>query len=256
MPEIEYTPTTLMVPLPSNGKCYPASSPLHKKETIAVREMSAAEEDILTSMALIRTNKALETVINNCIVDKSIDSNKLIVGDRNSITIGLVLASYGSIYRASVNCPQCGKANKDYEFDINSLPVKYLKIEPINEGVNEFEWELPKTKNKITFKLLTAEDDKEIREFVEKRKSAVGDTKEYNVTTKLKKQILSINGVTDRSKIAEFVDRKMPIQDSVDFRKYLDENSPTIDTSQHFSCKECGASDRIEMPISFDFFWR
>ena len=42
------------VPLPSGGVIYPVDSPLHAKETIDIRAMTAREEDILTSRALIK----------------------------------------------------------------------------------------------------------------------------------------------------------------------------------------------------------
>ena len=42
------------VPLPSKGVIYPPDHPLHMQETIQIRAMTAREEDILTSKALIK----------------------------------------------------------------------------------------------------------------------------------------------------------------------------------------------------------
>jgi hypothetical protein len=81
--------------------------------------------------------------------------------------------------------------------------------------------------------------------------------KEQNVTIRLKKLITSINGVTDKAKIATFIEAKqMPIMDSVALRNYIEEISPDIDTKQDFECKKCGFQTKVIMPISFSFFWR
>jgi hypothetical protein len=73
----------------------------------------------------------------------------------------------------------------------------------------------------------------------------------------LKRLITSIDGVTDKSKIVNFIEaRRLPIMDSVAIRNYIEEISPDIDTTQDFSCKKCGFQGKINMPISFNFFWR
>lgn len=249
--------SVISVPLPSNGKVYPIDSPLFKKENLDVREMSANEEDLLTSVSLIRTNKAIDSVISACLIDKTLDINKLIIGDRNSILIGLVLASYGSKYVADTTCSSCKEVNKKYEFQINNLTVKELITTPVQEGTNEFSFTLPKSKLQITFKLLTSEDEKEIQLIIDRTKSILSDKRETNVTTRLKKQILSINGDYDKQKISQFIDNKlMSIIDSTALRTYIDEISPDIDTHQEFKCFNCNFTDSIEIPITYDFFWR
>lgn len=251
-----YTPTTLIVPLPSGGKVYPVDSPLHGKTELAVREMTASEEDLLTSVSLIRTGKAIDAVISACLLEK-IDPDKLLVGDRNSVLIGLILTSYGNEYEADVTCPNCQEKTKGYKFDLNNLPVKDLGSEPLEIGKNEFEFVLPKSKIRVTFSLATSEDDREIRETVEKLKSATNSNAETNITTRLKKLILSVNGDYAKGKVNELLERKMiPIKDSTALRNYIDSIQPDIDTMQEFVCKHCGQHTAINMPIGFDFFWR
>lgn len=251
-----YQPATLIVPLPSGGKVYPIGSPLHGKTELAIREMTASEEDLLTSVSLIRTGKAIDAVISACLLER-IDPDKLLVGDRNSVLIGLILTSYGNEYESDVVCPNCAEKTKKYVFDLNNLPVKGLGAEPIEIGKNEFEFFLSKSKIKITFSLATTEDDREIRQTVERIKGASKGNTETNITTRLKKQIISINGDYNRSKVSEMIDRKMiPIKDSTELRTYIDEIAPDIDTKQDFPCQHCGVTSQITMPIGFDFFWR
>ncbi|MFN9960105.1 MAG: hypothetical protein ACK55I_44050, partial [bacterium] len=45
---------------------------------------------------------------------------------------------------------------------------------------------------------------------------------------RLNKQIVEVNGITDRGEIAKFIDQ-MPIADSKFIRKFLDDNEPKLD---------------------------
>jgi len=251
------TISSMVLPLPSKGKIYSVGSSLYHKEEIEVREMTTNEEDILTSISLIKTGKAIDNVIENCILDKNIDSSKLVVGDRNAIIIGMVLASYGADYKVDVPCEKCGEINTKYQFNLNNLPVKFLTTEPLEDGKNEFNFILPKSKLKITFSLPTAEDEKEISTTVQRLKNAVNTGKESNVSIRLKKIIKSIDNNYDTRKIAEFIDqKKMSIMDSTAIRNYVEEISPDITTAQPFKCMHCGFESEVKMPINFDFFWR
>jgi len=247
--------TVIAVPLPSKGLVYPATSPLHKMETIEVREMTANEEDLLTSISLIRTGKAIDEVVKACLLSKDIDPSKLVVGDRNSLVTGLVLASYGEKYEADVRCESCGEVNKKHEFNINNLPVKYLKEAPVAEGVNEFSFQLPKSGKTVTFKLATSEDEKEITTVLSRLKASAN--REANITVRLKQLILSVDGERDPEKIAAFIDRRsLPISDSLALRNRIEKVAPDIDTQQPFTCVHCGFVGTVNMPIDFNFFWR
>ncbi len=252
-----YTPTTINAPLPSKGLIYPESSILHNKEFVAIREMSGVEEDILTSPALIRSGNAIDYVLKNCLLEKDIDINELILGDRNSLIISLVLASYGTSYKVDITCNNCDFKNKDYDFNISQLPIKNLEIEPTEKGKNEFEYELPKSKLKIRFKLLTHKEDREIREIVDKLKKLSKEQKEKYSTTRMKYEIVAINNIYDKNKIISFIEsNNMPIADTVALRNYIDKISPDIITEQEFKCSNCGETDTVKIPIDYSFFWR
>jgi len=252
-----YTPEVISVPLPSEGKVYEIGSSLHGRKEIDIREMTANEENVLTSVNMVRRGTAIDKVVKQCIIDKDIDPQQLIVGDRNSIMIGLVLASYGNEYKTEVRCPVCDTVTKDYAFNINELPVKPLKVEPVEPGKNEFDFTLPKSGLKITFKIATAADQNQIRTTADRLKQVAKLEEDVYITTSLKQLILSVDGQHNPSFIAELIDRgRLPIRDSNAIRAYIDEISPDVVTDQEFSCNTCGADSNITMPISFDFFWR
>ena len=68
------------VPLPSNGIVYPPNSSVCNADAVEIRSMTAREEDILTSRALLKSGKAITTLLANCIVDKSIVPGSLLAG--------------------------------------------------------------------------------------------------------------------------------------------------------------------------------
>ena len=86
------------VPLPSRGLIYPVDSSSHNRETIEIKAMTAREEDILTSRALIKKGTVITQLIKSCVVDKSINVESMISGDRNALMTAIRITGYGSDY--------------------------------------------------------------------------------------------------------------------------------------------------------------
>ena len=93
---------TEFVELPSKGLFYPPNHPLHNQETIEIKQMTAKEEDILTSRSLLKKGVAIERVISSVIMDKRIKPATLLVGDRNAIIIAARISGYGSDYATKI----------------------------------------------------------------------------------------------------------------------------------------------------------
>ena len=72
---------TEIVDLPSKGHFYPEDNPLSSGK-IELRYMTARDEDILTSVNLIEQGKALDKLLQELIINKDIDYNDLLVGDK------------------------------------------------------------------------------------------------------------------------------------------------------------------------------
>ena len=67
------------VELPSKGVGYPTDHPLHNKEVVEIKYMTAKEEDILTSQTLLRKNLAIERFLQSVVLDKSIDTKTILI---------------------------------------------------------------------------------------------------------------------------------------------------------------------------------
>jgi len=240
------------VTLPSMGKAYPQGSALYNKTEVQVRHLTAADEDIMTSRSLLRTGRALDVMVQNCIIDKNIKVEELIPGDKNALITYLRVSGYGPDYEVDMTCPSCSE-NFDHIFDLSKLSMNTLTISPVEEGQNAFEYEAP-TKTKIVFKYLNSSEEKEINEVQEKIKKTTKSQVDKNVTTRLKGCILSINGETDPAFINKYVDT-MPVIESRGLRKYMEQNNPDLIMKQDYSCASCGFEGEVDIPITVSFFW-
>jgi len=240
------------VPLPSNGVVYPTESPLHKRETVDIRAMTAREEDILTSRALIKKGTVITELIRSCLTDKRIQVQDMLAGDRNAIMVALRITGYGAEYRVEADCPKCNTRSKQ-EFNLADMPIKRLQADPVTVGQNVFEFKLPVTKKAVHFKFLTGRDEEEINTITEraKKQGAIADSA---VTTRLQYSIVSIDGKTDRSSINGFI-RNMPARDSMALRKHIDANEPGIELKGEFDCASCGEQSEVRVPLGASFFW-
>jgi hypothetical protein len=241
-----------LVPIPSCGKSYPIGHSLHGKELLEITPMTTREEDILTSRAILKKGTVITELIKSCILDKSVDPVDLLVGDRNALMVAIRVTGYGAGYDAEVECPACSVKTKQ-TFDLTSLPIKHLEIEPVSPGENAFQFLLPHSKKRVTFKFMTGRDEQEISATQDKQKK-LGLSSDALVTTNLLYSILSIEGVTDRSKISAFV-RKMPARDSLALRSYIRNNEPGIEMKQSMACPSCGHEEEVGMPINTGFLW-
>ena len=242
------------VPLPSQGKVYASDNSSHNKETIEIRAMTAREEDILTSRALIKKGTVISELLRSCIVDKSIDVDKMISGDRNALMTAIRITGYGADYAVEVDCPECGEKSKQ-DFNLSELPIRRLNINPAEAGENAFEFELPVSKKKVVFKFLTGKDELNLQvEQQRRQKKKIGGDVDNIVTSRLLHSILSIEGIEDKNKISTFV-RNMPARDSRLLRKFMDDNEPGIEMKSWMQCPHCFEDSEVTLPIGASFFW-
>lgn len=240
------------VPLPSSGIVYPQGSSLHNKKSLDIRVMTAREEDILTSRALIKKGTVITELLKSCLMDKSIDVQQMISGDRNALMVSLRITGYGAQYPAEIECGECGHKFEN-DFNLAQLPIKRLEIDPIAPGENVFAYKLPLSGKTVYFKFLTGEDEEEINIVQEKMKK-LGTMRDTFVTSRLKKSIVKVDDVTDKAQISRFVDG-MRAGDSKGLRRYMDKHEPGMVMKQDAVCPACGDREEVNMPLGAQFFW-
>ena len=246
---------TEFVELPSRGLFYPPNHPLHNQETIEVKQMTAKEEDLLTSRALLKKGLALDRVISSIIVNKNINPNTLLVGDRNAILIAARVSGYGNSYETNVTCPNCSTVNK-HMFDLNDLEIYHGDAVDSSEVTqNEdgtFTTILPRIKVEATFRLLSGNDEKNLLNQVENARKKRQE--ENSVTRQLRQIVVAVNGDTQQQNINYVIDN-MPSSDARHLRLMYKLTAPDIDMTQDFTCSNCGHEQDMEVPLTADFFW-
>ena len=242
MAEVKFP--TEVVDLPSQGLLYPKDSPL-SSGTIEVKYMTAREEDILTSANLIKQGVVVEKLLESLIVDKSIKVDDLLIGDKNSVLIAARILAYGKEYEIEFS-------GQKMVVDLTQLKDNKLDENLVSNGVNEFEFELPATKRKLTFKMLTSGDEKAIDAEVKGYEKVDGIG--YELTTRLKHQIISIDGDTKRASINSFVDNEFLSRDSIAFRMHVSEIMPDVDMTSTYT-DEDGNEKEFTVPMTVTFLW-
>ena len=237
----EFKLPTEVIELPSKGLLYPEGSEL-AKGTLEMKYMTAKEEDILTNQSYIQKGTVLDKLMKSLIVSK-INYDDLLIGDKNAIMVAARILGYGKDYSFSI-------LGEDHTIDLSTLENKPLNEELFKDGENNFEFTLPHSGNKVTFKLLTHKDEQNISRELEGLKKINKDNSP-ELTTRLKYLITSVEGKTESKDIREFIDNYLLARDSRALREYIKEIQPDVELTFFPE----GSNDRVNIPIGVSFFW-
>jgi hypothetical protein len=248
------TPTEF-VELPSKGMYYGEDHPLHGCDSVEIRFMTAKEEDILTSKTLLKKGLVIDRLLSNVLVDKKINPEDLLIGDKNALVIATRISGYGSDYTTRINCPSCGSTEQQ-SFNLEEASVHHgiddgeKYVSRTDQGT--FVVNTPRTKVDVEIRLLTGHDEKKLVRAEEKRKKH--KLPESLATTSLNAFIVSVNGDNDPSYIRSFIDNT-PAADSRYLREAHKTVTPNVDLIFDFSCSACDHEQPLEVPFTADFFW-
>jgi hypothetical protein len=236
------------IDLPSGGKLYSKDSPLHSG-TIDIKYMTAKEEDILTSQNLIKKGVVLDHLLDSLILTDGIKGSNLFVGDKNAVLIAARILAYGSDYTVGLVDPDTDE-DIEHTFNLSELPYRELP-DDVDYSKNEFEFELPVSKSKVIFKLLTGKDEEAIVEEMDAL-AKLGSNITRTITTRLKHCIISVNDEVDRLKVNLFIDNMLS-RDSLALRGYMSNITPDIEMVQTVDIN--GVEREVSVPMELSFFW-
>ncbi len=207
-----------------------------------LREMTGAEESLLTNRRLMKDGEAVNQVLRNCLVrlgDKTEIAPKdvldLLSGDRLFLLVRLRQISFGDAVDLSLTCPakDCGETT-EVRVALDDLEVTSYGVE------REFIFEFPRTKKPVVFTLLDGH--------MEKRLASLKDP---NLHSAMLMRVKEIDGkAPNKNSLAE-----LPAFDLNALREEMQRVDGGIDTSIHTVCSSCGARivTRLEAEPPFLF---
>lgn len=250
MAEQNYDFPTEVIDLPSQGLVYPEGHPLSNGQ-ITLKYMTAKEEDILSSQNLIKRGVVLDKLLESVVVGVSIDD--LIIGDKNAIFLATRILGYGPSYQLEITDPFSGE-RQEVVIDLGKVKTKDVDYKRLNRE-NKYEFTLPSNGKKIKFKLLTHKDEIDVQaEISALEKLSKGNTPS-EVTSRLRKMIIEVDGNTDRAFINKWVTNQLLAQDSRALRNYVRELSPDLDLKFEFTSDVTGETEALDIPFGINFFY-
>ena len=238
---------TETVSLPSKGLLYPKESPLSKGE-VEMCYMTARHEDILTNANYIANGSVIDRLLQALIITP-INYDDLLIGDKNAILVAARVLGYGAEY--SFKYLDENKHELQAKVDLSKLKEKELDESLFKTGINEFTFTTPKIGDVITFRLLTHGDEKKIEAEVKGMKK-INPNNSYDITTRLKYIITSVNGLREQKDIRSYVDN-MLAPDARALREYYAKIQPDI--QMKYIPEDINyTGEGINIPINLSFF--
>jgi len=236
MSESKFNFPSEFVDLPSKGLIYPEDHPCRSGK-IEIKYMTAREEDILTNKNYIEKGTVVDRLLKSLTLTK-VDIETLTPEDKDAVMIAARILGYGKDYTFKYK-------DEEYTIDLSTLDPL-----PINEDLiskNPYiPFTLPNTENEITFKFLTSKEETDIE--VEAKKMA-NFNRGGSITTRLKRQITSVNGDKDPNTIKDYVENYLLASDSKALRKFILDNTPRVEMVFN------NGEEDVDMPIAITFFY-
>lgn len=182
-----------VLPLPSNGMCYPVTSPL-RCGRIPVAYLTAADENIIASPNVYRDGKLLDIILERKILDKRINVSDLSSGDRDAIILWLRATSYGEDFPISTTNPKTGK-RYNVTIKLSQFGYNDFDLESDENGLFTY---TTSNGDEIKFKFFTNEDEEKLKNIIT---SQVTDTNKIDV-------LKNLNYITETLNRIEFSDEE------------------------------------------------
>ena len=225
-----------VVQLPSQGIFYK-----NKKKTLKVGYLTASDENILMGGA----NDLTMTLLRAKIYEPDIKVEELLEGDVEAILIFLRNTGFGPEITLNVTDPV---TKKPFKSNVLLDQLNIINGQQPNED-GSFTTLLPKSQSTIKLKPLSYGEIIEIGKLAETYPQGRVVPK---VTWRMQKEIIEVDGSTDKASIAKFVE-SMPISDSKFIRKFMNENEPRLDMTKTIIAPS-GEKLTVNVGFGVDFF--
>jgi len=230
-----------VVVLPSQGKFYKS-----KKKSVKVGYLTAADENLLGSVGKLSGEQLVLRLVRSKLYEPDLNPSEMLEGDIEAILLFLRNTSFGSEYNFSLTDPDTGnKFSKSVLLD--ELSFRKPEVEPDDNG--HYLTKLPKSGASVKLKPLSYGERTDIERMADEYPSNMIAPK---ATWRLTKQIVELNGSSDKGEIAKFIEQ-MPIMDSKYIKNFLNINEPKIDLNREVTAPS-GKKVMVKIAFGAEFF--
>ena len=205
-----------VIPLPSKGQCYPIGHPL-RCGRIPVAYLTAADENIIASPNVYRDGKLFDIMLERKILDKRINVNDIVTGDRDAIILWLRATSYGTDFPIMATNPQ---TRKSYNITVDLSQFEYLDFELEGDENGHFVY-VTENGNIIKYKFFTEDDDNELKEIIMRQ---IGDKDMLDFVTKINE----LEGILKAMDLTQ-EDKELVEEDITEMKTIIGYEVPEID---------------------------
>lgn len=230
-----------VVPLPSGGIFYK-----NKKKAVKVGYLTANDENLILGAISNPNANVVMSLIRAKLYEPDIRPEDLLEGDVEAILIYLRNTSFGPEYNLTLTDPT---TNKSFETSIvlDELNINKPSHQPDENGY--FSIKLPRSEVNVKLRPLTYGEIVELDKMVENYPKNLTPPR---ITWRLMKQIIEINGETDKEKISQMINN-LPIMDSKFIKKFINENEPSLDLKRTVKAPS-GELVNFEVTFGVEFF--
>jgi hypothetical protein len=225
-----------VVQLPSQGLFYK-----NKKKSIKVGYLTASDENII----MAGTNDLTTNLLRAKIYEPDVRIEDLLEGDIEAILIFLRNTGFGPELTLNLTDPV---TKKPFQTQVMLDQLSTIDGQKPNED-GTFLVKLPKTNTTIKLKPLNYGEIIEINKLSESYPQGRVVPK---VTWRLQKEIVEVDGSTDKANIAKFIE-SMPISDSKFIRNFMNENEPRMDMTKTIMAPS-GEKLTVNVGFGVEFF--
>ena len=192
---------------------------------LELREMTGAEEELLTNQRLIRSGEAINQVLRNCFVRLGEKTDPDLSEVMNLVRLRQI--SLGDEVELELSCPNSACRMSNFV----TINLEDLKVTPYGEE-REFAFKLPGSKKTVRFGYLDGHKEKRL-----------ASLREPNISSAMLIRILDIDGKAPSKKsLAE-----MSMRDRNALRQEMSRVDAGIDTSVETECDGCGTKIRTRL---------
>jgi len=249
-PQVNITQPTITLELPSKGLVYPKDSYLSGGK-IEIRYMTGRDENVFANQSYIKSGLVLEMLLKSLCSEPTFEPLDLVLADKIFLLIAIRIMSLGDTFMLKdAVCPMCELRTPTLELSLSAIKDDKQFVYPAVGHLNEYEYVLPASGDKIKLHLMDGHDQQDLLGKVQR----TGDKQLFSLLTA---KIIVEEPKTkakDFGSILEYVEN-LSIRDTQFIRNKIVEISGITEPTIEHTCPKCSHVSPVGISLDTTFFF-